>query len=181
MLDAAQENLELCVRDMKLPVTIIRKNRAVGLVPVDGAVISREKLVPLAAYLGGNGLGYIPSHHSVCCAKDECALSTQDCILQRQHHLSSSQRLPFCAFNGGRDVWVDIGNKSIGVKILQEHLGTAPEETLHVGDQVGTSLVAIASQSHSAISPIPVLVDRQRLCHAYSMLHSVDCESGRNH
>ncbi|KAJ3399236.1 IMP 5'-nucleotidase, partial [Chytridiales sp. JEL 0842] len=43
--------------------------------------------------------------------------------------------LPFCAFNGGSDVWLDIGNKLIGVQILQEHLATKPHETLHVGDQ----------------------------------------------
>ena len=28
-------------------------------------------------------------------------------------------RLPYCAFNGGRDAWVDVGDKSIGVQTLQ--------------------------------------------------------------
>jgi hypothetical protein len=34
------------------------------------------------------------------------------------------------------DVWVDIGNKFIGVQLLQAYLGTTPATTLHVGDQV---------------------------------------------
>jgi IMP and pyridine-specific 5'-nucleotidase len=38
-------------------------------------------------------------------------------------------------FNGGRDVWVDIGNKLIGVQTLQKLLATEPNTTLHVGDQ----------------------------------------------
>ncbi|KAJ3095759.1 dodecenoyl-CoA isomerase [Phlyctochytrium planicorne] len=36
--------------------------------------------------------------------------------------------VPFCAFNGGSDAWVDIGNKLIGVKILQDYLKTASHE-----------------------------------------------------
>ena len=43
--------------------------------------------------------------------------------------------LPFCAFNGGRDAWVDVGNKRVGVQVLQSYLGILTEETLHIGDQ----------------------------------------------
>ncbi|KAL7532854.1 hypothetical protein ACHAXR_004896 [Thalassiosira sp. AJA248-18] len=43
--------------------------------------------------------------------------------------------LPFCAFNGGRDAWVDVGNKKVGVQVLQSYLGIPAEETLHIGDQ----------------------------------------------
>lgn len=67
---------------------------------------------------------------------DECVLSTQHRIV---NYLNSpwgkKNNLPFCAFNGGSDVWVDIGNKLIGVQILQQFLGATPGETLHVGDQ----------------------------------------------
>ena len=33
--------------------------------------------------------------------------------------------LPFCAFNGGGDVFVDIGNKSLGLAALMAHLGVS--------------------------------------------------------
>lgn len=31
-------------------------------------------------------------------------------------------RVPFCAFNGGNDVWVDIGNKALGIQALQKYV-----------------------------------------------------------
>ena len=43
--------------------------------------------------------------------------------------------LPYCAFNGGNDVWVDVGNKHLGVRSLQAFLKVEPKDTLHVGDQ----------------------------------------------
>ena len=43
--------------------------------------------------------------------------------------------LPFCAFNGGSDVWVDIGNKRVAVEVLSSYLGIDPHEILHIGDQ----------------------------------------------
>mmetsp|Transcript_3837 Transcript_3837/g.7361 ORF Transcript_3837/g.7361 Transcript_3837/m.7361 type:complete len:305 (-) Transcript_3837:485-1399(-) len=60
---------------------------------------------------------------------DELVLSTKHEILE------ANQGIPFCAFNGGSDVWIDIGNKLIGVKALQGYLRCQPHETLHVGDQ----------------------------------------------
>lgn len=36
--------------------------------------------------------------------------------------------LPFCAFNGGADVFVDVGNKSIGLEALMKHLGFRPHQ-----------------------------------------------------
>lgn len=30
--------------------------------------------------------------------------------------------VPFCAFNGGNDVWVDIGNKALGIQALQKYV-----------------------------------------------------------
>ena len=43
--------------------------------------------------------------------------------------------VPFCAFNGGSDAWVDVGNKRVGVTGLQRFLAVSPEGCLHVGDQ----------------------------------------------
>ncbi|KAL7449556.1 hypothetical protein ACHAWC_001612 [Mediolabrus comicus] len=42
---------------------------------------------------------------------------------------------PLKAQNGGRDAWVDAGNKRVGVQVLQSYLGVPPEESLHIGDQ----------------------------------------------
>ena len=42
---------------------------------------------------------------------------------------------PFCAFNGGNDVWADIGNKRVGVTGLSRLLELPAESVLHVGDQ----------------------------------------------
>jgi IMP and pyridine-specific 5'-nucleotidase len=57
-------------------------------------------------------------------------------VLRIQAELEESKvTLPFCAFNGGRDAWVDIGNKRVGVQVLQSYLGIPAVETLHIGDQ----------------------------------------------
>lgn len=46
------------------------------------------------------------------------------------------KRLPFCAFNGGNDVFIDIGDKSWGVLSCQQYFGgIAGKKSLHVGDQ----------------------------------------------
>ncbi|RKP37910.1 IMP-specific 5'-nucleotidase family protein [Dimargaris cristalligena] len=108
-LDVAELNLKQCIADMKLQAQVLRKPKAVGIIP--SVPLSREQL-------------------------DECALSTQQCLLQYNKASSPDQgKIPFCAFNGGSDVWVDVGNKLIGVQVLQNHLGFSPRETIHVGDQ----------------------------------------------
>jgi IMP and pyridine-specific 5'-nucleotidase len=57
-------------------------------------------------------------------------------VLRIQTELEEAKvSLPFCAFNGGRDAWVDVGNKRVGVQVLQSYLGIPAEETLHIGDQ----------------------------------------------
>ncbi|KAH7042421.1 IMP-specific 5-nucleotidase [Linnemannia elongata] len=111
LLDVAEENLKRSVSAMNLKAMILRKSRAVGIVPIGNAKIAREQL-------------------------DECVLSTQQRLLEYQQMSGSSKTaIPFCVFNGGNDVFVDIGNKLIGVQVLQTYLGAAPEATVHVGDQ----------------------------------------------
>ncbi|KAF9585388.1 IMP 5'-nucleotidase [Lunasporangiospora selenospora] len=111
LLDVAEENLKRCVASMNLKAVILRKSRAVGIVPTDNCKIAREQL-------------------------DECVLSTQQRLLEYQQMSGPNKTaIPFCAFNGGNDVFVDIGNKLIGVEVLQTYLGAAPDATLHVGDQ----------------------------------------------
>ena len=59
-----------------------------------------------------------------------------EAVLRIQSELDNSKTdIPFCAFNGGRDAWVDVGNKRVGVQVLQSYLGVPPEESLHIGDQ----------------------------------------------
>ncbi|KAJ1822408.1 IMP 5'-nucleotidase [Coemansia sp. RSA 2599] len=111
LLDVAEAELRDCVARMSLQADILRKPRAVGLVPRQQ--LTREQL-------------------------DECALSSQIALLKFQGSPKSQPcdvPIPFCAFNGGNDCWVDIGNKLIGVSILQKLLGSVPQTTLHVGDQ----------------------------------------------
>jgi len=43
--------------------------------------------------------------------------------------------VPFCAFNGGNDVFVDIGDKSHGLTALKRYVGARAATTLHVGDR----------------------------------------------
>ncbi|KAF9287044.1 IMP 5'-nucleotidase [Mortierella alpina] len=111
LLDVAEENLKRSVSAMNLKAMILRKSRAVGIVPINNGKIAREQL-------------------------DECVLSTQQRLLEYQQ-MSAPHKIaiPFCVFNGGNDVFVDIGNKLIGVQVLQKYLGAAPEATVHVGDQ----------------------------------------------
>ena len=105
LLDIAEECMSKSVEEQNLRARLIRKKRAVGLVPKADESIPREAL-------------------------DETILRVQAELQQR-----SDVSLPFCAFNGGRDAWVDCGNKRVGVSILQSYLGVPNEATLHIGDQ----------------------------------------------
>ncbi|KAK0753587.1 IMP-specific 5-nucleotidase [Schizothecium vesticola] len=115
LLDVAEAALRDCIKSLNLPAELMRKDRAVGIIPMppDGR-LPRESL-------------------------EETVL-----VVQKILELSSagrSRRVPFCAFNGGRDVFVDIGDKSWGVNVVQRWFAAAPggvirgENTLHVGDQ----------------------------------------------
>ncbi|KAF2084941.1 IMP-specific 5'-nucleotidase 1 [Saccharata proteae CBS 121410] len=107
LLNVAEGALSECVKNMRLPAQIVRKERAVGIVPVEGQKFAREQL-------------------------EETVLVTQK-ILEMSH---VGRRLPFCAFNGGNDVFVDIGDKSWGVLACQRFFGGIDgSKTLHVGDQ----------------------------------------------
>jgi IMP and pyridine-specific 5'-nucleotidase len=130
LLDLAEAALRDCIRAMRIPAELIRKDRAVGIIPTSDVRISRECL-------------------------EETVLVVQRILDLEQQRQQRSQRkpsmaaaggsgspsagsrpVPFCAFNGGRDVFVDIGDKSWGVAVCQQWFGgIGPEGTLHVGDQ----------------------------------------------
>ncbi|KAF3760015.1 putative Ins1, inosine 5'-monophosphate-specific 5'-nucleotidase [Cryphonectria parasitica EP155] len=122
LLDDAEAALRDCVRVLHLPAAVMRKDRAVGIIPEpEGARIPRESL-------------------------EETVLVVQRLL---ENSLAGRRKeVPFCAFNGGRDVFVDIGDKSWGVTVCQQYFERqqqklqqspiepiGPENTLHVGDQ----------------------------------------------
>ena len=109
LLDLAEQVLRTSTEQLALRGRVIRKKRSVGLVPLQaGSVISRESL-------------------------DECVLRAHEALQKLNNGAGAS--LPFCSFNGGSDVWVDVGNKRVGVQILQSFCGIDPIESLHIGDQ----------------------------------------------
>ncbi|RDA88933.1 hypothetical protein CP532_0664 [Ophiocordyceps camponoti-leonardi (nom. inval.)] len=113
LLDAAETALSDCVRTLGLPATVIRKARAVGIIPEPAtARIARESL-------------------------EETVLAVQRTLELVVSKQEKGSEIPFCAFNGGRDVFVDIGDKSWGVSVCQRWFGggIGPRNTLHVGDQ----------------------------------------------
>ncbi len=75
LLDVAEAALKNCIATMNLPVSVLRKERAVGIYPEKGVRLSREQL-------------------------EETVL-----VVQRVLEMSEAgKRIPFCAFNGGNDV-----------------------------------------------------------------------------
>ena len=120
LLDVAESALKECITSMNLDAMLIRKERAVGIAPRSGR-LAREQL-------------------------EETVLMTQKVLDMSD----AGRRVPFCAFNGGNDVFVDIGDKSYGVAGVQQYFakrdGAAGQNvlesghipggrTLHVGDQ----------------------------------------------
>lgn len=105
ILDIAQASISDSVEELKIRGKVIRKKRSIGLIKVTDRDIPREAL-------------------------DETVLRVQEKLDE-----SFSVNLPFCAFNGGSDVWVDVGNKRVGVHTLAAYLGFCGDEILHIGDQ----------------------------------------------
>jgi len=117
LLDKAEESMNESLRELKIRGRIIRKKRGIGLIPKQDEAIRREAL-------------------------DESVLRVQS-YLRKQNSTS----LPYCAFNGGRDVWVDVGNKRVGVHILCAYLGLPIIKTLHIGDQFLSTGNDVAARS----------------------------------
>jgi len=114
VLDIAQESMEDTVAKLHMQDTVIlRKDLAVGLIKSEEARAKNKKL---------------PRE-----ALDEVVLRVQSHLQEAQ--LSGMPIGPHCAFNGGQDAWVDVGNKYCGLLTLQSFLSIAPEQCLHVGDQ----------------------------------------------
>ena len=108
MLDVAEEAVTESLNDQSIRGRVIRKRRSIGMIPNGGSTIPREAL-------------------------DETVLRCQTKLGMMND--GAGPNLPFCAFNGGKDVWVDAGNKRVAVKILGSYLGVEPSDILHIGDQ----------------------------------------------
>ncbi|KAF1959566.1 IMP-specific 5'-nucleotidase-like protein 1 [Byssothecium circinans] len=107
LLDIAEVSLKETMKNLRMEAICVRKERAVGIIPKPGHKFPREVL-------------------------EETVLITQK-ILEMSE---VGNRLPFCAFNGGNDCFVDIGDKSWGVLACQRFFGGIEGgKTLHVGDQ----------------------------------------------
>ena len=108
LLDIAEKALRDSVTAMRLDAVVLRKERAVGIVHAEeGGRFAREQL-------------------------EEAVLAVQRTLEMTE----VGKRLPFCAFNGGNDVFVDIGDKRLGVLCCQTFFGNVTgEQTLHIGDQ----------------------------------------------
>ncbi|QUC19895.1 uncharacterized protein UV8b_04136 [Ustilaginoidea virens] len=151
LLDVAESALRDCVRTLNLPATIVRKDRAVGIVPSEPHLrIARESLeetvLVVQRILELSHLGAPQTQPQTPQSQTEPQTHSQmqspaQAQAQAQARRGGRQRgIPFCAFNGGRDVFVDIGDKSWGVTVCQQWFGRQGtairgENTLHVGDQ----------------------------------------------
>ncbi|KAL2913971.1 IMP 5'-nucleotidase [Polyrhizophydium stewartii] len=151
ILDVAESHLTKRAREMHLThrITILRKDRAVGVYCKPGEKLTREQLDELALSTQQriHHMQHLQLHENLQRSgllPTEVASGASTPILGKRLSVTAvtgaaaapvELPIPFCAFNGGSDVWVDIGNKLIGVGMLQEMLGCAGRETLHVGDQ----------------------------------------------
>ena len=98
LLDVAESALQGCIATMNLPAAMVRKDRAVGIIPL-----------PPASSTSANQSSVPPRFTRE--QLEETVLVTQQ-VLETS---AAGRALPFCAFNGGNDVFVDIGDKSWGV------------------------------------------------------------------
>ena len=131
LLDVAEQAFHSCIKTLNLKqAKVLRKERAVGIYAADqkGEKLTREQLeetVLVVQQVVESSL--LPPFTS----------PTQ----QTQQSTTPAEppphaRIPFTVFNGGADVFLDIGDKSLGVQSCQKWFGgILPSQTLHVGDQ----------------------------------------------
>eukprot|EP00736_Rhodelphis_marinus_P005157 Rmarinus@m.14178 len=117
LLDVAEESLRKSLKVLKLRAKVIRKERAVGIVPG-----GKQAKIEIPVGSGGKSIRRE--------LLDECVFAVQDALKER-----SDINIPYCAFNGGSDVFVDVGNKRVGVQGIMRYLDFLPVESLHIGDQ----------------------------------------------
>lgn len=121
-LDFAEKTLRKLKKRLNLPseVQIIRKARAVGIVPGKKTDQYTNCVVPVK--LAREQL-------------EEIVLTLQATL----ENFAPARQIQYSCFDGGSDVWCDIGGKDLGVRALQQYYDPRrpilPSESLHVGDQ----------------------------------------------
>ena len=108
ILDSGEAVLHSCIEEMKLPAQVIRKSRAVGMIP---HIIASTK-----------SYEHLSREHL-----EEVVMAAQQTLSQ----LEVATRIPFTCFNGGADVWIDIGDKRLGVTCMQRYFSTMSEKPFH--------------------------------------------------
>ena len=129
MLDIAEASLRATCDELQLRGTVLRKARACGLIPGGKAGKAKQP--------GGSGKSSLPREAlDEACFRLQAELGAHCDAANAEAAASGGAAVPpFCAFNGGSDVWADIGNKKVGVAGLFELLELPPESVIHVGDQ----------------------------------------------
>lgn len=144
IMDASYHHLEYLRRKMRLDdstkTKIIRKERSLGIIPVPGYKILRETLEEFVLSLLNKLSEILDQKHM---AIDREGKGAEQPVTIAENESMSDLRV--CAFNGGADVWVDIGDKALGVAALQSYLckshnggdlcPISKSESLHIGDQ----------------------------------------------
>lgn len=114
LLDVAELAFKSCIKTLHLQAKVLRKERAVGIYAADQSIrLNREQL-------------------------EETVLVVQQVVESSltTRPKPAHSHIPFTVFNGGADVFLDVGDKSLGVQACQKWFGgIAPSSTLHVGDQ----------------------------------------------
>jgi IMP and pyridine-specific 5'-nucleotidase len=118
-LDAAEASFKKSKEEMRLRTRVIRKVTSVGMIP------GGDKMV-----------GEVPSGHGSSKIKEEALNEVVLRAMEVIHGLPKDLlELPYTAFNGGRDCWVDVGTKGVAVEALQAYFRVPKGGCLHVGDQ----------------------------------------------
>jgi IMP and pyridine-specific 5'-nucleotidase len=114
LINVAEGAFHSCIQTLHLKAKVLRKERAVGIYAADQSEkLTREQL-------------------------EETVLVVQQVIESTISSIPSPLHadIPYTVFNGGADVFMDIGDKSLGVQACQQWFGgILPAQTLHVGDQ----------------------------------------------
>ena len=152
LLDVAEASIRRTMEELQLRGGVIRKSRAVGLIPggregkaahplgsgsttmnrevLDEVVLRlHSELNEFAATQAADADGARLNSHGSPHARPKLHDTQHDL------HTTGEPLPPFCAFNGGNDVWCDIGNKRVGVDGLRRMLELPHASVLHVGDQ----------------------------------------------
>jgi IMP and pyridine-specific 5'-nucleotidase len=135
LLDVAEGAFKSCIKTLQLKAKVLRKERAVGIYAAEQSEkLTREQLeetvLVVQQVIESSRLPPLPTSPTVSAKPSSPKASTSS--LEPPSHA----HIPFTVFNGGADVFLDIGDKSLGVQACQKWFGgILPSQTLHVGDQ----------------------------------------------